>query len=396
MTRDHTDVLIIGGGLAGAALALLLRRARELSVTLVEAAPLPPPNVTPFTPSFDARSTALSAGTLEILATLGIVAPLLEQAADIDLVHVSRRGRPGCARICAAEEGLERLGAVVENRWLGRVLLNAVHADAGIRLLAPARPERIRRTLQGYEVELEDGGRLACTLLVAADGARSRTRDALGIGARHDDTGHDAMIANVALTQPHRGQAFERFVDDGPLALLPMTANRCALIWTGPRNVVDDLYGLDDARLLARLQDQFGDRLGPLAAIGKRDRYPLILTSSHAQAIPHAVVVGNAAHTLHPVAGQGFNLTLRDLKTLADTLADAEEIGALAVLQRWAESREADQALIGRVSRWLPELFRTRFGPVSHVRQLGLIAFDLLPGARSAFARKAMGFANGL
>lgn len=395
MSND-TDVLIVGGGLAGAALALLLRRQQRWRVMLVETVPLPPANETPFTPSFDARSTALSAGTLDIFSRLGIAAAVLDQAADIRVVHVSRRGRPGVAEIHADEERLPRLGAVVENRWLGRVLLNQVRADTGIEVVAPDRPQQLLRQADGYQVTLDSGRVVRCGLLVAADGARSLTRERLGIGAEHHDTGHDALIANIALAQSHEGQAFERFADEGPLAMLPMTGQRAALVWTAPRDAINALKQCDDATFLARVQAQFGDRLGVLEQVGSRDSYPLVLTRSFAQAIPHAVIVGNAAHTLHPVAGQGFNLTLRDLCLLADRLAETETPGALSVLQAYAQDREADQALISRTSRWLPELFRIQTGAVSHARQLGLVAFDLLPGLRSRFAGKAMGFANGL
>ena len=394
--NNDTDVLIIGGGLAGAALALLLRRQQRLRVKLVEAVALPPANETPFTPSFDARSTALSAGTLDIFSRIGIDEALLPYAADIRVVHVSRRGRPGIAHIRADEENLPRLGAVVENRWLGRVLLNKVRADEGIEVIAPDHPVSVQRQVSGYRVTLESGRVLECALLVAADGARSLTRERLGIGAEHHDTRHDALIANIALAQPHEGMAFERFVDDGPMAMLPMPDQRSALVWTGPRETINKLKQCAPEEFLARVQEQFGDRLGVLQSVGERDTYPLILTRSFAQAIPHAVVVGNAAHTLHPVAGQGFNLTLRDLYLLAEILAEAENPGELSVLQRYAEAREADQALISRASRWLPDLFRVQTGLVSHARQLGLIAFDLLPGVRSRFAGKAMGFANGL
>lgn len=394
MSDRSTDIVIVGGGLAGAAFALLLRKRRDVSVTLIEAVPLPTRDETPFTPSFDARSTALSAGTLAIFSQLDLVDELLPYAANIDVVHVSRRGRPGFAQISAQEENLSRLGAVVENRWLGRVLLNAVRADSGITVIAPDKAVALTRLSEGYNVRLESGAELVCQLLVAADGAESKTRDMLGVGAEHQDTGHAALIANIGLSQPHQGRAYERFVEDGPLAMLPMTDERSALIWTGPRARIEHLQSLSSADFLAQVQEQFGQRLGTLKSAGARVSYPLILTRTFAQALPHAVIVGNAAHTLHPVAGQGFNLTLRDLHLLAENVCVAEKIGELAALQAYVDARVSDQALISRVSHWLPNFFKIQTGAVAHVRQLGLIAFDLLPAVRSRFARKAMGFAN--
>src|SRR5690606_11440684 len=237
----------------------------------------------PFTPSVAARSTALSAGTLDIFYRIGIDEALLPYAADIRVVHGSRRGRPGIAHIRADEENLPRLGAVVENRWLGRVLLNKVRADEGIEVIAPDHPVSVQRQVAGYRVTLESGRVLECALLVAADGARSLTRERLGIGAEHHDTGHDALIANIALAQPHEGMAFERFVDDGPMAMLPMTEQRSALVWTGPRDVISKLKQCAPEEFLARVQEQFGDRLGVLQSVGERDTYPLILTRSFAQ-----------------------------------------------------------------------------------------------------------------
>lgn len=390
--------LIVGGGMAGAALALLLRHYGAAAVTLVESHALGGGGA-PNTPSFDARSTALSAGSLAILERLGVLDALLENAAGIDTVHVSRRGRLGLTRLTASEQELPRLGAVVENRWFGHVLLAAIEQDPAITLRAPASLAGIERTTDGYLATLTYSGddetatteRLHTPLLIAADGARSRTRDWLGISARHEDTGHDALIANLGLLEPHQGVAFERFHDAGPLALLPLSEDRMALIWTGPREQIDAWMALDDAAFLDRLRDQFGATIPRFDRVGKRNRHPLVLSEACAQAVPFAAVVGNAAHTLHPVAGQGFNLTLRDLDLLALRVGGEAEPGRLALLEQWAAERRTDQSQIGYVSRWLPELFRVRQPLFAHSCQLGLLALDLLPAARRRFARRAMG-----
>lgn len=388
---EEQPLVIVGGGLAGALLALMLRHRGSQAVTLVETAPLSQPVQKPDTPSFDARSTALSAGTLAVLDELGLGDPVRQQGAAIETVHVSRRGRLGLTRLRAAEEGLSALGTVVENRALGHVLLQALFADPAIRVQAPARLAGIARLAHGYRATLESGEQIDTPLLIAADGANSRTREWLGVSARQDDTGHDALITNLGMDTPHRGVAYERFLDEGPMALLPLPDDRMALIWTGPRDSVAEWLQADPAALLAKLRAD-----GPATAprpvrLGQRHCYPLVLTQACAQAVPHAVVVGNAAHTLHPVAGQGFNLTVRDLDLLSRRVGGASSPGDLALLKAYVADRQQDQALIGQVSRWVPEMFRVRQPLFAHSRQLGLVALDLLPGLRSQFSRRAMG-----
>lgn len=384
-------LVIVGGGMAGALLALLLRRHGAASVMLIESHPLSLPDAPPLTPSFDARSTALSAGTLAVLDNLGLGNAVREHAAAIGTVHVSRQSRLGMTRMSAAEEGVAQLGAVVENRWLGFVLLGALFADEGIQVRAPDTLSRIRRQKGGYQVTLASGEMLETPLLIAADGARSKTREWLGISARDYDTGHDALIANLSLKESHKGIAYERFLNDGPLALLPLPDQRMALVWTGPRAQVDQWMALADDEALAQLQGRCPADAPRLGGIGERQRYPLVLTDACAQVVPHGVVVGNAAHTLHPVAGQGFNLAVRDLLALAQTVGGNPDPGSLATLQAYAQKREKDQALISQASRWVPELFRVQQPLFAHSRQLGLVAMDILPGLRSGFAKRAMG-----
>lgn len=389
----QTDILIVGGGLAGASLALLLCQRTSFSVTLVEAVTLPPADTTPFTPSFDARSSALSQGSLLTYAKLGLLDEILANAASIARVDVSTRGYLGKTELRADEEGVERLGAVIENRRLGRILLNAVRQQPRIQLLFPHKLTTATRLTDGYGVILDDGSELACRLLVVADGAYSKTRELLGIAAHHADSGEAALVLNVALAAgcDHQGVAYERFLDSGPLAFLPQTDARMAVVWTGKKAFVDELAALSDDAFLQRLQTQAAPLNIAVSGIGERVHYPLITTHSAAQAIPFAVVVGNAAHTLHPVAAQGFNLTLRDLDCLADCLAAADAPGELALLEQYVQARQTDQALIGRASSLLLEAFRVQFAPFAHARQLGLMALSVLPNLRSRFARRAMG-----
>lgn len=381
--------LIVGGGLAGAALALLLRNRGAERVTLVEAVSLPDPEE-PLSPSFDARRTALAAGTLSAFDDIGLLDDLLNQAADITSVHVARAGRPGVTRIRAADEGVPRLGAVMENRWLGRVLLGALARDDGIQVIAPDRVASLQRTAEGYNATLDSGTELFTPLLVVADGAQSSTRDKLGIAAHHEDTGEDALVANVVTEMPHEGEAFERFTDTGTVALLPLTEGRMAVVWSGPRERIQARENAEPETLLAELEGHFRSRLGHFQRLGAGARYPLVLTQAAAQAVPGAVVVGNAAHTLSPVAAQGFNLTLRDLVALADRVATAEAPGDWALLRDWELARADDQWATSTFSRQLTKLFRKR-GPLGHARQLGVAGLDLLPGPRRLFARRAMG-----
>lgn len=391
MTQEAKPILIAGGGMAGLLFALLLRQQGHHRVVLVE-----PMAMTlaegPLSPSFDARSTALSAGTLAIFARLGLYDTLLEDAAEIKTVEVSRKGRLGVTRMRAAEEGVPALGAVVENRWLGQVLLRAVLQDADIQVLAPNKVVAAKRLVDGYQVELESGETMAVSLLVAADGAQSQLRESMGISAQYEDTGAFALVANVEARESHQNMAWERFLSTGPLALLPLSQQRLALIWMGPKAYIHQLKELPDHELVEQITALAGeDRIPALGRVGGRITHPLIATKAVAQVVPYGVVVGNAAHTVHPVGGQGFNLTARDLALLAENVGQAQEPGELKVLQRYIQAREKDQAMIRHATTWLPDVFRVEFGPFAHTRQLGLVALDLWPSLRTAFAQRAMG-----
>jgi 2-octaprenyl-6-methoxyphenol hydroxylase len=239
---------------------------------------------------------------------------------------------------------------------------------------------------------------ITARLLVAADGGRSAIRERLGIAQRHHAYGHHAVVANVTPSLPHQGVAFERFTETGPLALLPMTQNRCGLVWTARDADLADVLALDDRAFLAALQERFGFRLGRFVAVGRRSHYPLELRLAETQVLDRVAVIGNAAHTVHPIAGQGFNLGIRDVAMLADVLVEAHragrDLGALAVLEGYEAARRRDQRTVALATDALARLFTNPLGPLRVARNLGMTLLDALPPAKHLLARVGMGLAG--
>ncbi|WP_165677267.1 2-octaprenyl-6-methoxyphenyl hydroxylase [Metapseudomonas otitidis] len=386
----RTQLAIVGGGLVGASLALALQQgARERGWKIVLIEPFAPGNS--YQPSYDARSSALSFGTRRIYERLGLWPAIAQRAEPILQIHVSDRGRFGAARLAAIEEGVPALGYVVENAWLGQCLWQALDPDV-VTWHCPAEVVRMEPLEGGYRLSLNDETQLECDLAILADGGRSSLREQLGIGVRRNPYGQTALIANVSPLESHRGQAFERFTDEGPMALLPLPENRCALVWTRPGNDAQRLAGLDDRAFLAELQATFGYRLGAFGQVGARHLYPLTLIEAEEQVRPNLVVLGNAAHSLHPIAGQGYNLSLRDTVALAETLlASTAPLGDLATLQGYLASQRLDQDLTVGFSDQVTRLFSNKEPLLANGRNLGLLGLDLLPPAKRWFARQAMG-----
>jgi 2-octaprenyl-6-methoxyphenol hydroxylase len=386
-------VLVVGGGMGGVSLALLLARDHAIAVTLVEQAPLPREGL-PDTPSYDARSTALSLGSAEILRDLGAWSALRVHAAAIGRIQVSQQGAFGTAQLSAQDEGVAALGFVVENRRLGQALLAVLHA-APVAVHAPATLEKCQRTGRCWQASFSDGGVGEFDLVVVADGAESALRAQFGIATGRHDYGATAVVCNATPLQDQQGLACERFTADGALALLPLTENRCAVVWSLPNARAREVLALDDAGFVAALSAAAGGRLGGFARAGVRAAYPLQKVVATEQARDGLVLVGNAAHLLHPVAGQGFNLTLRDAQALAACLRTAlsrdEDAAALVVLQRYVDARAQDQALTAGLSHGLPLLFANDNALLAAARTAGLLAFDRLAPLKREFARQAMG-----
>lgn len=392
------DVVIVGGGLVGASLACALRD-QAVRVALVESVPIGSIDQ----PSYDDRSVALAWGARPIFEAMGLWERIGPRAAPIREIHVSDRGHFGAARMKAADYGFDALGYVIENRELGHVFAGVLPAIDNLTVFCPARLSAIRTGADAATVHIERDGEaleLRARLVVGADGGRSAVRKAAAIDARRVDYGQSAIVANVSPDRPHGNRAFERFTVDGPLALLPMTDERCALVWTVPTEHCEGVLALDDGAFLSALQSRFGNRLGRFVRAGTRSAYPLALVTAERHVAPRLALIGNAAHTLHPVAGQGFNLGLRDVATLAEVVAhacnDGRDPGDEAILRRYEDWRAADRRRVVTLTDGLVRVFSSDFAPLVVARNTGMVALDLLPVLKGALMRQTMGRAGRL
>ncbi len=332
---------------------------------------------------------------------------IVAAATPISKIHVSDQGRFGFSHIDADEQGVEALGYVVINRVLGGVLQTALGRVGSLDILCPARIVATKLAPGTVTVTVEEGGerprKLSCDLLVAADGANSEVRTMLGISATQIEYGQRAVIGNLLPEKSLHNVAYERFTPQGPLALLPVADDRAGFVWTVSEQDAERVLRLDDAAFLDEMQHAFGNRLGEFSKVGKRAAYPLVLSKAMCLTAQRAVLVGNAAHGLHPVAAQGFNLGLRDVAALCDCIADSRrdagasaDIGSELVLERYSKWRRGDQKKMVGFTDGLVRLFGDTRGPVRALRNIGMLGFDLIPGVRSLFAKHTMGLAGRL
>lgn len=390
------DVVIAGGGLVGATLAAALSPT-GLRVGVVEAHAFRSASQ----PSYDDRATALARGSRTILETIGLWPGMQSAAEPIRQVHVSERGRFGITRMNAIDADVDALGYVVPNRVMGDALAAHLPGCEGVDLICPAKVTGAQPGEHSVRLALDEDGaarNIETRLLVVADGARSPLREQLGLAARIWDYDQSAVIANVTPERPHGGVAYERFTGDGPVAMLPMTDDRCAIVMTVARDRVDGITDGDEADFCRLLEARFGGRLGRIEKAGRRQAYPLYFVRSAKQVMPRVVIAGNAAHSLHPIAGQGFNLSLRDVAMLADVLADAAAEGAdpgeEKRLRGYISRRRRDQIGTMAFTDALTRVFTSPLPGLGPLRGLGLAGLGLLPPARRFLMRRTMGVAG--
>src|SRR5712672_1526323 len=395
---EKFDIAIVGGGMVGASLAVALE-GLGLRVALIEAVP----HDSALQPSFDERTTALSNGSRRILETLGVWAAVSGAATPIRKIHVSDQGRFGFARIDAAEQGLTAMGYVVPNRALGSALWSRLEEGAAIQVYCPAEVSRIQDGERAVTLEIAGTSRTAgidAQLVVAADGAHSAVRRAFGVAAQTRDYEQTAIITTVLPQRFHDHVAYERFTAGGPLALLPLEGGRCTLVLTLSRATAESAMAWSDQEFLEEVQRRFGFRLGRFLKVGRRSPYPLSLTRAARTSAGRCVIVGNAAQGLHPVAGMGFNLGLRDVASLAELIAERRhepffDAGAASLLAEYDAWRRADRGGVIAFTDGLVRMFANPSSVVQRLRNLGLLAFDLSPPAKAALSRLSTGAGGG-
>lgn len=396
------QVIIVGGGMVGLSLSLMLAKA-NIAVKLLEAVKYPnydDQNVAPYHSSFDARNTALSRRSVQIYQKLGLWDALQQHATPILQVHITEQGSFGKARLIAEQEKVESFGQVIENAWLGRVLLTQVRQQPLIELIDGVQVTALTQDAEQVHIEAKRGDevlKLESKLLIAADGRDSFCRQAIGVGVDVHDYDQVAIVTTVQTSKPHEQVGFERFSALGPLALLPLPGEyRRSVVWPVKKGTESEWLGDEnDQHFLSALQQTYGDRAGKFEKTGKRFSYPLSQVLAHKQAVGRVILMGNAAHTIHPVAGQGFNLCLRDVdvlvRYLVNQLTASDDIGTPDNLLAYEQARLSDQQRVIKFCDTVVRGFSNQNPLLKLIRNTGLIAFDVIPGVKPLVANYAMG-----
>lgn len=394
-------IIIVGGGMVGLSLALMLAKLK-IQVTLLEAIRYPDyvGDDIPYHSSFDARNTALSRRSVQIYQELGLWDTLQHHATPIYQVQISEQGGFGKAKLVNTDENVESFGQVIENAWLGRVLLQQAQQSEYIELIDGVQVTALTQNEQAVQLCAQRDGQnfmLDAALVIAADGRDSFCRQALGIGVEEHDYDQVAIVTTVQTSKPHQHIGFERFSPLGPLALLPLPGEyRRSVVWPVKKGTEQEWIGAEnDQHFLDALQQTYGDRAGRFEKTGKRFCYPLSQVLAHKQVAGRVVLMGNAAHTIHPVAGQGFNLCLRDayvlIRYLQHQFEQQLDLGDEAMLKAYEQARLSDQKKVIFFCDSVVRGFSNNNPLLKLARNTGLVAFDVIPGIKPLVANFAMG-----
>ena len=396
-----SEVLIVGGGLVGASFALALAsQNQDIAIRVVESVE----SNSAAQPSFDDRSTVLSKSSANLFSDMGLWSQLAPLVAPIEHIHTSEKGQFGMSRLHADEYDMDAMGYVVDNKSLGTQLYAQLARYSNVEIIAPAQVVTMQACEQHYQVELKNTqtqqlSQCQAKLVVMCDGGRSDLAQQLGLTRQTKSYEQAAVIANIELQKSHQGWAYERFAQQGPIAMLPLQSfqgrARSALVWSTPLAEVEARMALSDKDFLSALQAQFGQRLGRFKSVGERASYPLTVQKTNELVRSRLAILGNAAHTLHPVAGQGFNLALRGVALLAHNVLMNQrlgrDIGLVSNLNLFAKAQEEDALRIQAASHGLVSLFSYQSTGVKLARNLGILALDHCPLIKGSFARAAMG-----
>lgn len=391
--KKTCDIAIVGGGLAGASLAVAIAPL-GYDIKVIEAVAYK----ASAQPSYDDRTLAISHSSCRILSGIGLWGKLVGDATAIRKIYVTELARPGRVLLDAAEMGLTEFGHVVEARRFGVAVTEQLARTDNIEVISPVAVTDIELGGPTGKLRLESGGmveELEARLVVAADGANSFIRNHLQIPTTSRDYGQTAVICNITPELAHEGRAFECLTNTGPFAVLPHTGKRCGLVWSVASDKVNEVLALNDDTFLSRAQQRFGrTELGSFLKAGKRTAYPLKLVRASEDIRERLVVLGNAAHAIHPIGAQGFNLALRDAAVLAEILADddQDDPGASGLLQTYSQWRQQDQRGTIATSDGMTRLFSHSSPFAAGLRTTGLIAHAILPSLRRFSAIKAMGY----
>lgn len=383
------DLIIVGGGLAGNCLALALKDT-GLNYAIIEAYT---PEQLKTSPAGD-RALALAAGTVQQLEHLGIWQGCEHTANSIKNIHISDKGHFGKTRLSAEKEQVNALGYVITARDIETHVSDLV-SQSNITRIAPAKVTDLQAYDSHIEVIIEQNGAkqtLSASLLVGADGGQSSIRQLLNIAQHITDYQQTALVTSVTSTLPHHNTAYERFTNSGPLALLPLSGKQSAVVWTRKTEAANALMQSNETEFLAELQHCFGYRLGKLSLSAPRRAFPLSLIRAEKMTSDRAVIIGNAVHQLHPVAGQGFNLGLRDVIELAERIKQHDgDLGDAQFLHDYAKARQKDHDVVIGFTNNVVKIFSNDWLPLAAARNVGLALLDHIPQAKTLLSRYAMG-----